>query len=353
MNNNNNYGGSSNYNSNYGGNSNYNNGGGKNKRKRLIIILSVVVAIIAIASIVCGIMIFSNKDKEETTSQNQGNADTKVHETVSVDVYEDVEEIEEEDYLEDIANERINVLVLGMDKPGLRSDTIMLISYDMEAQEVNLMSIPRDTVMYVGSSYQKINAAYSTRNSKGEMIGVHGVIEAVTRLTGIPIHYYVEFDFDAFRETIDILGGVEFDVPQRMKYSDPYQDMYIDLQSGLQILDGDKAEQLVCFRSYPRGDIQRIETQQAFLKAIIEQKLNADVIDKIPEMFDELADDIKTNFTPMEVAKYGMSLMSLPPENINMYTLPGRFSEYGEYDFSCWVADTDEIRELAEYAFVT
>ena len=134
-----------------------------------------------------------------------------------------------------------------------------------------MLSIPRDTRMYIGSKYQKINAAYAMRTKEGKIKGPNGTIDAVTRLTGIPINYYVEFSFDAFRETIDALDGVDFYVPQRMVYRDPEQGLYINLSKGQQLLDGDKAEQLVRFRQYPEGDIKRVQVQQDFIRAVAAQ----------------------------------------------------------------------------------
>ncbi len=247
------------------------------------------------------------------------------------------------------ADGKINILLLGVDNDGLRTDTIILASYDLNNKKVNMLSIPRDTRMYVGGSFQKINSAHATKKN-GKIVGAEGTIEAVSRLTGMPIHYYVEFTFDAFRNTIDALGGVEFDVPQRMRYTDPVQDLYINLQAGLQTLDGDKAEQLVRFRQYPRGDIQRVETQQAFIKALAEQKLNVGIIDDIPELFGVLAKDIKTNFTLSSVVKYIPNLKELSAENIKMYQLPGNFSGE-EYIASYWIVDMAELKELVAETF--
>ena len=129
-----------------------------------------------------------------------------------------------EDYVEpvDKATGKANVLLLGVDKDGLRTDTIIIASYDLDKNAVNMLSIPRDTRMYIGRQYQKINAAHAL-SQNGKMKGPQGTIEAVNRLTGIPINYYVEFSCEAFRNTIDALGGVEIDVPRRMKYSDGIQ----------------------------------------------------------------------------------------------------------------------------------
>lgn len=244
---------------------------------------------------------------------------------------------------------KINILLLGVDKDGLRTDTMIVASYDMDVNSVKLLSIPRDTRMYIGNKYQKINAAHAI-SEKGKIKGVQGSIEAVTRLTSIPINYYVEFSFDAFKNTIDALGGVDFDVPQNMNYDDPTQDLHIHLTKGFQHLDGDKAEQFVRFRSYPMGDIARVEAQQAFIKAVAEQKLNAGIIASIPDLYTVLKDDIKTNFTLSDAVRYANNLSDLLPENITMFQLPGAFGG-GEYITSYWLADMDALKTLIETEF--
>ena len=245
----------------------------------------------------------------------------------------------------DKATGRVNVLILGVDKEGLRTDTIMVASYDIDEKTVNVLSIPRDTRMYIGSKYQKINSAHAiTKN--GKIKGPQGTIEAVTRLTGIPINYYVEFDFEAFRKTIDTLDGVYFNVPQVMKYTDKTQDLYINLAPGYQKLNGDKAEQLVRFRQYPEGDIKRIRVQQEFLMALAEQKLTPEYISKVPELFGNvICKYVTTNLKLNDVAKYSNTLEDLDLESIQMHELPG------EYSGSDWKPDLDKIRELVETYF--
>lgn len=245
---------------------------------------------------------------------------------------------------------KVNVLVLGVDNEGLRTDTMIVASFDTDDGTVDMLSIPRDTRMYIGSRYQKINAAHAISKKGGKIAGPEGSIEAVTRLTGIPINYYVEFSFKAFRETIDALGGVYYNVPQNMNYEDSTQKLYIHLKQGYQLLDGDKAEQLVRFRSYPEGDIKRVKVQQDFIKEFAGQKLNAGIIGKLPDLYKTLSKNIKSNFTASDVAKYGGSLMNLKLENLTAYSLPGDYSG-SEYDASYWLADMKATKELVETVF--
>ena len=260
------------------------------------------------------------------------------------------EYVDEENLAEvDKQTGKINILVVGLDKDGFRTDTILIATYDMDNDIVNVLSIPRDTRMYVGGNYQKINCAYAiTKNGKRN--GINGTIEAVTRLTAIPINYYVEFTFEAFRDMIDALGGVDYDVPQNMNYDDPYQDLHIHLVKGYQHLDGDKAEQFVRFRKYPMGDIDRVKAQQSFIKALAEQKLNASVIVKLPDIFKVLQNNVKTNFKSGDVVKYAVNLKDLESDNINTYSIPG-VADSESYGASYWIADMAELKTLIEETF--
>ena len=259
--------------------------------------------------------------------------------------YDDVDEIVEVEK----ETGKVNFLLVGIDKEASLTDTIMVASYDLDENKVNILSIPRDTRMYVGGRYQKINSAYSIRKD-GKKKGINGTIEAVSRLTKLPINYYVEFSLTAFRDTIDALGGVEFDVPQNMNYDDPGQGLSIHLKKGFQLLDGNKAEQLVRFRNYPMGDIDRTKVQQSFVKAVAEQKLNLTIIERIPELYKTVSNNLKTNLEFGDVAKYALSLPDLTAENVNLYGLPGTPNSL-DYGASYWIPDMPAVKELVEVTF--
>ena len=232
-----------------------------------------------------------------------------------------------------------NILVLGVDVEANLTDVIVLCQVDTENHKMNMLSIPRDTRVSVNGHTAKINSAYHG--------GVEQTIRIVKEVTGLPVHYYFLINTAAFRDTIDALGGVDFDVPQNMKHTDPLQNLYIDLKAGYQHLDGDKAEQLVRFRGYPMGDIARIETQHAFFAALVEQKLAAKYVLKIPEVYNVVARNSSTNMRVADMLSTGKHLLSIDKSDYNTYTLPGTTRE-GTSDY---IMDANGIKELVSTVF--
>lgn len=245
---------------------------------------------------------------------------------------------------------KFNTLILGLDGDKTRSDVMLLVSFDGVLNKLNVMSIPRDTKVKYGNNTGLINAAYGTpvkqKDGSTKQGGIDYTIKKVKELTGIPISYYVVFTFGDFKNVIDAIDGVDFYVPQRMKYSDPWQALYIDLYEGQQHLDGDKAEQLVRFRQYPLGDLQRVEVQQKFLRAIIYQKLNARYLTKLPNVYYAVKDTVLSNFSLDDMVDYGKKMLDIDWENdIYTCTLPTT------HDGSHLQPDKEKIDEVVETVF--
>ncbi|MGI5921813.1 MAG: LCP family protein [Syntrophomonadaceae bacterium] len=241
---------------------------------------------------------------------------------------------------------RINILILGVDarsnEEHSRSDTIMLVSVDPELKKIALVSIPRDTRVDINANTRdKINAAYYYG-------GVERAESCVEDLMGINIDNYVELDFNGFKKAVDLLGGVTYDVPQRM-YK-PSED--IDLHAGVQKLNGRQALGLVRFRDYVMGDIERTAQQQEFLKALANEALQPKNIVKIPKIATELRKYIETDLTASDMVKLASWAPRFRTEDIVAQTLPGNFYDerdsYGNIIKSYWLADPEEIDGLLE-----
>lgn len=217
------------------------------------------------------------------------------------------------------SQEMVNILAMGFDKGGYRTDTMMVINYNPKTSNVNLISIPRDTLVGIKGKQMKLNAAFGM--GKFDL-----TLNTIRKLTGLPIHYYIAVDTEGFRNIIDILGGVQFDVPKDMKYSDPTQNLNIDLKKGPQLLNGDKAEQLVRYRKYAMGDLERENVQKDFVKALIAQKINlANISDpsKMKAVYNNLSTHVKTNVGFNDIMKYFVSALNIKSENFKTFTLPG------------------------------
>lgn len=261
----------------------------------------------------------------------------------------------------------INILVMCTDIDGLRTDAMMLASYNTKANTVNLLSIPRDLRMYVGNRYQKINAAHAFETD-GEIGGATAACEAVTRLTGVTINYYIDFTFDAVAHVVNELGTVNFTIPDLygdgvgMVYDDPVQSLHINLPPGNYDLDGSQVVQLLRYRkgnedpvthkrkTYVNGDQDRIKMQQEFLKTFVDQKLNIALIQKIPSIFDAIKSEMKTNFTVKDVIRYSQYLKNFTSAGINSETVPG-VDTSDTSNGSVFIPNMDALKTLTQQMF--
>lgn len=241
--------------------------------------------------------------------------------------------------------ERVNILVVGVDKDGMRSDVNMLFSLNAKEQTIYQMSIPRDTrVEFTKGNYGKINACIGKED--GEAL----LIQKVKELTGMPVHSFCRVNFEGLRNMIDILGGVEFDVPMDMDYDDPYQDLHIHLKKGKQTLSGADAEGLLRYRKgYASGDLGRIDVQQEFLKEAISQKLRPKYLFKAVPMIREISKNIDTDMSVMTLAKYVWQFKNSDKIDFRTYTLPGVPKTIGGVSY--YICDESATKSLVRIDF--
>ena len=116
-------------------------------------------------------------------------------------------------------------LAVGVDKASGRGDAIMLVSFDTAKGDIAVMQIPRDTYVEFEGEAMKINEILFLRD-------VYAIRDILEVTLCVNIDYTALIDLEALEVMVDSVGGVEIDVPFDMKYSDPYQDLYIDLKAG-------------------------------------------------------------------------------------------------------------------------
>jgi LCP family protein required for cell wall assembly len=221
---------------------------------------------------------------------------------------------------------RLNILLLGLDAGTIgaseehnrhRSDTMMVFSIDRDKKDIKVLSIPRDTrVKIPGVGVEKINAAMAFG-------GPDLAVKTVKDFLGIPIHNYVVVNYKGFKEIVDALGGVEINIEKPMKYDDNAGNLHIDLKPGLQVLNGDKAEQFVRFRHYPGGDLDRVKAQQKFIEAVGKTILKPSTLLKLPKIINTVQENVETDIGPLEIAGLANFARQVGTDNIKTFILPG------------------------------
>lgn len=240
------------------------------------------------------------------------------------------------------AQNKMNIMVLGVDERSEdvgRSDTLFMVTIDTNTKEVSMLSIPRDTrVKIPGYGYDKINHAYA--------FGGHELSrQAVEGLLGIPIDHYIMIDFNSFNKIVDAVGGVEIDVEKRMYYEDPYDGrngLVIDLQPGLQQMDGATAIQYVRYRD-EEGDIGRVQRQQKFIRALMKEVASPTVIPRIPAIIQQVSSAVKTDMSTTEMLNLARILNDAYQNGLKADMVPGKPAYISEISY--WLPDIVALRQ--------
>ena len=236
-------------------------------------------------------------------------------------------------------SQRVNVLLIGSNK-GM-TDTMMLVSYDMNSQHVDLISVPRDTYYprdgYSDPASMKINAIYNSD-------GIVGTATAVsTTLLGMPIHYYAMVDYDGVKNIVEAMGGIPMDIPFHMTYNDPYDKppLHIDIPKGQQVLDGHHAVEFLRYRhGYPEGDIGRVRAQQEFMKSAFRQMISMN----LPTIMQTIVSNVKSDITLGMATKIATKAIGLNGESITTYLTPG--TPHTSNGASYWFVNTEETAKM-------
>lgn len=225
---------------------------------------------------------------------------------------------------ERFADERINILLLGGDSRGVksnvkpRSDTMIVVSIDPVSKSTHLFSLLRDTYVDIprhGSN--RLNAAITLG---GPLLAM----ETVQNLIELPIHYYVYTDFEGFISLIDALGGIDFEIEKNMRHIDKRDDprYSINLEKGVQHLDGLTALQYVRFRSDAMSDFSRSERQRNFLSAIADKLKSTTTLLKLPQLLSGIAPYIETSIPPSDMFELARLGLKLDTGNLNGIQVP-------------------------------
>ncbi len=239
-------------------------------------------------------------------------------------------------------NKSVNTLILGSDKGSnkgetgwCRSDVMMLVCLHERDQKAVVISIPRDTrVTLPGHGTQKINAAHAFG-------GPSSAIDAVKNLLGIDVHHYISMDFEGFKKIVNAVGGVPVHLSRPIR--DPHAGY---LPAGDLLLDGEQALVVVRSRKLPGGDLDRIKSQHAFLKALINKVHSTKSVWKAKQIVDILASSCKMDYTAREIMKLVEELRAFPVQNVQFVTIPGVPKNIAGASY--YIPDMEKLAELVD-----
>jgi LCP family protein required for cell wall assembly len=260
-------------------------------------------------------------------------------------------------------NERINFLLLGIDRGGQRTseltDTILVVSIDPVGRTGVLVSVPRDTAfvplpdrsVYADGLYpNKINALSTEARDNPELwcpdmpvedadaCGLRSLQRSVGLYLGIPIHYYATLDLEGFTAMIDAVGGLNLCLPGKLvddTYTGPGDTWDhrrgVILEAGCRHYDGQRA---LAFARARKGymemrdgtrvqldDFKRAERQQKVLLELRREFAQLDLFFELPQMLDAIGSTVATDFPRAEAGDLGSLLPLITAPDIERVVL--------------------------------
>jgi polyisoprenyl-teichoic acid--peptidoglycan teichoic acid transferase len=238
-------------------------------------------------------------------------------------------------------NKSVNTLIMGSDAGSnkgeggyCRSDVMMLVCLQERDKRAVILSIPRDTMVQIpGYGTQKINAAHAFR-------GPSGAISAVQSLTGLEVNHFISMQFEGFKKIVNALGGVPIHLNSAI--SDPHAGY---LPAGDLLLDGEQALVVVRSRKLPNGDVDRIKSQQAFLKALAAKAEQQKSVWKANQLVNIITENCKMDYTAGQLMDLATEVQGFSLDNVQYVTVPGDSKYIGGVSY--FVADMPMLAQVA------
>lgn len=217
------------------------------------------------------------------------------------------------------------ILLMGTDDSGLRTDAMVLLTVNAPEQKLSLVSIPKDTLVDGNLEIPKMTTVYGANG--GGRDGLEMVSIRVSQTIGFMPDGYMLLELRDFAKFVDLMGGIRFDIPMDMVYSDPVQELSISMKKGYWTLDGQQATELMRFRSYEHGDLDRVQMQQAFLTALLQQAVRPGNVVKLPAFLNMLLSSTETNLNARNLLWLANAIFHADRTDIAVATLPGTAME--------------------------
>ena len=238
------------------------------------------------------------------------------------------------------------ILLVGVDKNGnddntdfTRTDTIMLISADTKTGEMELLSIPRDSRVKIRDKFDKVNHAHAFG-------GIELTMQTLRQFLGLDIDYYVQVNYQALINIVDALGGVDYDVPEGINIHKGK----VKIHPGPNHLDGNEVMWYLRTRNiYNNGDIGRVNTQQAFVKSMVDEMVKKSKDMNLMTFISNYIKYVKTNLPMSAMLDLAGHINSFSSDKMSTHTVPGM--EQTINGTSYWIPDYDKTWQIVDDSY--
>lgn len=238
------------------------------------------------------------------------------------------------------------ILLVGVDKNGnddntdfTRTDTIMLVSADTKTGEMELLSIPRDSRVKIRDKFDKVNHAHAFG-------GIELTMQTLRQFLGLDIDYYVQVNYQALINIVDALGGVDYDVPEGINIHKGK----VKIHPGPNHLDGNEVMWYLRTRNiYNNGDIGRVNTQQAFVKAMVDEMVKKSKDMNLMTFISNYIKYVKTNLPMSAILDLAGHINSFSSDKMSTHTVPGM--EQTINGTSYWIPDYDKTWQIVDDSY--
>ncbi len=221
-------------------------------------------------------------------------------------------------------NDRINILFLGL--PGKNNsapnltDSIILLSIKPSTNQLALLSIPRDLLVYINQEkrYTKINSLFAENERNPELLN-----KKLKEITGQDIYYYVALDVTAVQKIVDALGGLNVFVKKDIydpRFPTPgFGTEVFEVKKGWRYFDGETVQKYLRTRYSANGDFDRIEQQQAVIEALRKKIFGLNLLVDFPTLisiYKATKDNIQTNIAENEIKSFFEILRNISYDNV-------------------------------------
>lgn len=247
------------------------------------------------------------------------------------------------------APKKQTILLIGVDGSvhnsntfkGVRSDTLILLNIDPSSADVNALSVPRDSKVFISNhkGVDKINHAFASGGAKL-------TIKTIEDTLGINIDHYIAVNYNALKEVVGAVDGVPVYITKNLYYKDKTANLTINLKKGHHTLSPDEAEQYVRFRHDRMADIGRMQRQQVFLRGLAKKFQSAVIIPKIPEIVRIVNNNVLTDMSLFELSELAAYARGINFNKLQIATLPGNPSRKGRVSY--WILHPEEVQTIVD-----